>query len=77
MDGITATRLLRESERSGGLAPVPVIAMTGNSLSEDGATCVEAGMNAFLSKPFTLEELREVIARHVPGVPRAPHDAPL
>ena len=65
MDGLTATRALREREQQAGTARMPVIAMTANAESDDGATCLSAGMDGFLSKPFGLAQLRRCVARHV------------
>jgi CheY-like chemotaxis protein len=64
MDGLAATRALREREQHTGAPRMPVIAMTANAESDDGATCLHAGMDAFLSKPFGLPQLRRCLARH-------------
>jgi signal transduction histidine kinase len=61
LDGIEATRRIREAERREGWPPVPVVALTANSSNEDRQSCEEAGMNGFLSKPFTAEELHGVL----------------
>jgi CheY-like chemotaxis protein/anti-sigma regulatory factor (Ser/Thr protein kinase) len=62
MDGPTATRRLREACTARN-APQPfVVAVTANARAVDRQRCVDAGMNAFLSKPFTDEELRTVLA---------------
>jgi signal transduction histidine kinase/CheY-like chemotaxis protein len=63
MDGLEATRELRKAERLATKQRVPVIAMTANSESDDGAACLGAGMDGFLSKPFTLTQLRRCLAR--------------
>ena len=59
VDGFTATRILRAQG-----ATVPIIALTANATPQVRAACIEAGMNGFASKPVTLEELRNVLARH-------------
>ena len=64
MDGLTATRALRQREQQTGAPRMPVIAMTANAESDDGAACLHAGMDAFLSKPFGLPQLRRCLARH-------------
>jgi two-component system, sensor histidine kinase len=58
MDGIEATRLLRQLDLP--IQPV-VIAITANAFPEDRAACMAAGMNYFLSKPVSAENLREVL----------------
>jgi signal transduction histidine kinase/CheY-like chemotaxis protein len=56
MDGLMATRHIREREkRTGG--HVPIIALTARAMDEDQGTCTAAGMDAFLSKPIHANEL--------------------
>ena len=61
MDGIDATRAIRASET--GRRHTPVIAVTANVEREDERKCVDAGMDAFLSKPFTLPQIRDLVGR--------------
>ncbi|QWT45823.1 response regulator [Azospira inquinata] len=61
MDGYTAARSLRERERQSGRAPTAVIALTANSYPEDRQRCLAAGMNGFLCKPFSEEQLRALL----------------
>jgi two-component system, sensor histidine kinase len=63
MDGYTATRTLRARETACNLPHVPVVAMTANAFAEDIAIAREAGMDAHLAKPYTLEQLREVVSQ--------------
>jgi len=63
MDGLTATRRIREAEGRAGRARVPIIALTAGSAPSDRDECLRAGMNDYLSKPFRLGELYEVITR--------------
>lgn len=58
MDGLQAARTLLSKHP--GTCP-PIIAMTANVLSEDEERCREAGMSDFISKPFTIERLEDVI----------------
>ena len=58
MDGITATRKIREIEESTN-SHVPIIAVTANALLGDRETCLSAGMDEYISKPFQIEELLE------------------
>ena len=70
MDGIGATRAMRDREHRLGLAPVPIIALTGNSASDYGEACAQAGMNGFLVKPVSLEALEALLREPPPA--RAP-----
>jgi signal transduction histidine kinase/CheY-like chemotaxis protein/HAMP domain-containing protein len=63
MDGLEATRLIREEERASGRVAVPIIAMTANAMDSDRDRCMEAGMDAFLAKPFRRQEIMAVLGR--------------
>jgi signal transduction histidine kinase/DNA-binding response OmpR family regulator len=52
MDGLTATRKLRESGY-----PQPIIALTANASSEDRQKCMDAGFDGFLTKPINIDAL--------------------
>jgi signal transduction histidine kinase/ActR/RegA family two-component response regulator len=60
MDGITVARQFRSSEKG---TRTPIIAMTASDQPEDRRHCLEAGMDGFLSKPVSLEQLAAVLAR--------------
>lgn len=61
MDGYEATRIVRDYERRNGLPAVPIVALTASVFQADREHCREVGMNAFLSKPFSDDELRGVL----------------
>ena len=61
MDGFEATRCLRAAAQ--GASRVPVIGLTAHALAEARDACLEAGMDDFMSKPYTLDELRAVLTR--------------
>ncbi|MBP7149197.1 MAG: response regulator, partial [Acidobacteria bacterium] len=64
MDGLEATRRLRERERDGD-RHVPVIGLTAHALRGDRERCLEAGMDAYVSKPVDPEEIAPLIRRHL------------
>jgi two-component system sensor histidine kinase/response regulator len=71
MDGLQATRLIRENPL---FANMPVLAMTANARSEDRARCAESGMNDFLTKPVMPDRLYATLAywlTHSPAVTAA------
>lgn len=68
MDGFSATTELRRREGAG--RHVPVIALTADTTSAARDTCLKAGMDDYLGKPFTRATLRAVLVRWLPA--RAP-----
>jgi signal transduction histidine kinase/CheY-like chemotaxis protein len=69
-DGFEATRRIRASERRG-LRRVPIVALTAAAMPEDEAACRDAGMDDFVSKPVTLDQLAGTLSRWVTGSPGA------
>ncbi|MFM2112013.1 MAG: hypothetical protein RLZZ271_673 [Pseudomonadota bacterium] len=63
MDGITATRAIREWERSSGKQAVPIVALTAGVYEEDRQRCEQAGMNEHLSKPVMIQALQSMLAK--------------
>jgi CheY-like chemotaxis protein len=61
MDGITATRIIRERERADGAEHVPIVALTAGATVEDRENSLAAGMNDFITKPFRAGELFAVV----------------
>jgi CheY-like chemotaxis protein len=66
LDGLSATRMLREREASAGAPRVPVIAMTANAMESDRDACMQAGMDDYLAKPFKGADLYATLARWLP-----------
>lgn len=68
MDGYETTRAIRRREADGDRnAHIPVIALTANAMSFDQERCINAGMDDYISKPLTLENLATTMARLLTG----------
>ncbi len=64
MDGFQATGIIRSQERESGVEEgVVIVALTANARREDRDKCLACGMNDYLSKPFTIAQLRDVILK--------------
>ncbi len=71
MDGFAATRAMRQAEARLDRPRTPIVALTANAIAGDREACLEAGMDAYLGKPFALEELKDLVRRWI----TAPSDA--
>jgi PAS domain S-box-containing protein len=65
MDGLTATRTIREREKQTE-SHVAIIAMTAHAMKGDRERCLEGGMDGYVSKPIDRKELEQAIASAVP-----------
>ncbi len=61
MTGLEATQLIRQGEAETGKPRLPVVAMTAHFLAVDRQRCLDAGMDEFLAKPYSADELLEKI----------------
>ncbi|MBK7982435.1 MAG: response regulator [Candidatus Competibacteraceae bacterium] len=70
MDGFEATRQIRAREAAepqrANPRPTPIVALTANAFSEDRERCLAVGMNDYLAKPFSRNDLYETLRRWVP-----------
>ncbi|MBR3315997.1 MAG: response regulator [Atopobiaceae bacterium] len=66
MDGLTATREIRKLDRTDA-KEMPIIALTANAFEEDVQACLQAGMNAHLSKPVDIDALEQTLGRLLAG----------
>ncbi len=64
MDGMEATRTIRQGER--GASMIPIIAMTANAMSRDREECLATGMNDYLSKPVNQYALAAILEKWLP-----------
>lgn len=74
MDGLTATRLLRQNSA---WTDLPVLAMTANAMSVDRDRCLQAGMNGHIAKPIDPEELFGQLLHWISPRPEAARPAAL
>jgi CheY-like chemotaxis protein/HPt (histidine-containing phosphotransfer) domain-containing protein len=58
MDGMEATAVIRKDIDKN----IPIIALTANAIKGDNDKCIDAGMNAYLSKPFKEKDLLDMVA---------------
>lgn len=71
MDGLTATRAIREWETQNHRAPTPIIALTAAALKGDQEKCMAAGCTAYLTKPIKQEVLLQAIKAFSVGPARS------
>ena len=58
MDGLETTVEIRKIKTC---KEIPIIALTANAMKEDREKCIEAGMSGFISKPFTKQDIQNVL----------------
>lgn len=64
LNGLDATKFIRSNPKND-FKPI-IIAMTANATLEDEKRCIEAGMNAFIYKPITIQRVYEIILSYFP-----------
>jgi CheY-like chemotaxis protein len=69
MDGALATKAIRAREQSEERVATPIVALTANAFEADREGCLAAGMNDYMSKPFSQEQLRETLCRWLSSSP--------
>ena len=63
MDGFELTRQIRAEEAARESGRTPILALTANALKGEADRCLAAGMDGYLTKPLTLDKLREALAQ--------------
>jgi len=77
IDGYAATRMIRAGEAPGVNPHVPIIALTANAMSDDREKCLAAGMDDYVSKPLSLQDLAAALARlNLAGAAASARQAP-
>jgi CheY-like chemotaxis protein len=59
MDGLTATKKIREIDKN-----IPIIALSANAMSEDVANTKNVGMNDYLVKPIDIDKLYAILKKY-------------
>jgi len=67
MNGLEATRAIREIEQREGLVRTPIVAVTAHALKGDSERCLEAGMDDYLTKPISPDRLERKLAEWLDG----------
>ena len=65
MDGIEATKVIRDPASKVRNHQVPIIAMTAHAMKGDREVCLQSGMDDYISKPIEPQELLQVIEKYV------------
>ncbi len=76
MDGVAATREIRQREKQQNRRPIPIIALTANAMTHQVEAYLEAGMNAHLAKPIQIEPLVKLLMRFAPDTAASSSPAP-
>ncbi|MFZ1083457.1 MAG: PAS domain S-box protein [Terracidiphilus sp.] len=63
MDGLEATRIIRDPQSAVLFHSIPIIAMTANAMQSDQESCLAAGMNGFVPKPVSKSVLLDALKR--------------
>lgn len=65
VDGFEATQIIRHTELERRAVACPIVALTANATASCKQRCKEVGMNAYLSKPFRVRELEQMLSRYL------------
>ena len=65
MDGYTATQKLRRIEMDQNIERVPIVALTAGSDKEDKERCRRAGMDGYLTKPFSISDIQKHLNKYL------------
>jgi two-component system sensor histidine kinase/response regulator len=72
MDGLSATREIRR--REGSARHTTIVGLTANALSSDREECLKSGMDDYLTKPVSPEDLAAMLEKWIPVASAAPPD---
>ena len=80
MDGIEATRAIRERQKNGApnfTSRILIVAMTAQAMASDREKCISAGMDDYLAKPIRPNDVRGIIEKWAPQIHAAPEPEPV
>ena len=60
LDGIEATKIIREKEKEMAIDPIRIVALTAAVMEGDEERFIEAGMNDVISKPFKMKDMMKL-----------------
>jgi CheY-like chemotaxis protein len=63
MNGLDATRAIRAAEHAAARSRTPIVALTAQAIMGDRQTCLDAGMDDYMTKPFTRAQIADMLAR--------------
>ena len=63
MDGFITTETIRAQEKN--TQHIPIVALTANAMKGDKERCLSVGMDDYMSKPFTLKQLRKILGQYL------------
>lgn len=61
LDGLSATRLIRNYEKAQNIPPIPIIALTAQAMQGDMDKCLDAGCNNYLTKPIVIDSFIDIV----------------
>jgi len=67
MDGLEATKKIRDPNSPVRNHAIPIVAMTASAMKSDREECLQAGMDDYVSKPVSPKELQEVLSKYLEG----------
>ena len=72
MNGLDATRAIRAAENAAARSRTPIVALTAQAIMGDRQTCLDAGMDDYMTKPFTRAQIADMLARWTGSRMRVP-----
>ena len=65
MDGYDATRTIREMQKNKEIDKCPIIGLTAHAFQNESNKCIEAGMDDYIAKPFSNDELKNMLNKYL------------